>query len=169
LRVRFEHGDFVSGDLLRTARALGVVIVQNPSHSALDEAMVRQRFGRLPDDFQTGRLTLDAGVPVAFGSDGSPRSPFVQLMFALTNPLHPADAFNMEQAVTAYTRGSAYAEFAERDKGTLAPGMLADLAVLSQDIFSVPPERLPATASVLTMVGGVVALDVLSVAARSGR
>ena len=159
LRVRLEHGDFVSGSLLRSARELGVVVVQNPAHSALDRAMVRERFGRVPDDFQTGRPVIVAGVPLAFGSDGSPRSPFVQLMFAVTNPLHPSGAFSREEAVTAYTRGSAYAEFAEREKGTLAPGMLADLAVLSQDIFTVPPQALPATRSVLTIVGGVVAFD----------
>jgi hypothetical protein len=54
----------------------------------------------------------------------------------------------------AYTAGSAYAEFAEHDKGTLEPGKLADLAVLSQDIFKVPPPKLPETVAVLTMVGG---------------
>ena len=59
-----------------------------------------------------------------------------------------------EQAVVAYTLTSAYAEFAEKDKGSLEPGKLADLAVLSQDIFTVPAEALPATESVLTMVGG---------------
>lgn len=159
LRVRLEHGDFVSGILARTARELGVVVVQNPAHSSLDPAMVSERFGRVPDDFQTGRSVIDAGVPLAFGSDGSPRNPFVQLMFALTNPLHPTGAFTMAEAVTAYTRGSAYAEFAEREKGTLAPGMLADLAVLSQDIFVVPPQALPGTTSVLTIVGGVMVYD----------
>ena len=54
----------------------------------------------------------------------------------------------------AYTRGSAFAEFAEKEKGTLAPGKLADLAVLSQDIFQVAPPELPKTVSVLTLVGG---------------
>ena len=53
--------------------------------------------------------------------------------------------------------GSAYAQFGEDDKGSLEPGKLADLAVLSQDIFSVPPEALPGTTSRLTLVGGKVA------------
>lgn len=61
-----------------------------------------------------------------------------------------------------HTRGSAYAEFAEGEKGTLAPGMLADLAVLSQDIFTVPPPTLPGTTSVLTLVGGTVVHDALT-------
>jgi len=56
-------------------------------------------------------------------------------------------------------RGSAYAELAETQKESLAPGMLADIAVLSQDIFTVPVEALPRTESVLTLVGGRVAWD----------
>jgi len=58
----------------------------------------------------------------------------------------------MEQAVIAYTKTNAYAEFMEKTKGTLSPGMLADLAVLSQDIFTIPAGKLPATQSVLTMI-----------------
>ena len=56
--------------------------------------------------------------------------------------------------------GSAFAEFAEREKGTLAVGKLADLVVLSQDIFTVPVPELPKTHSVLTLVGGKVVYDV---------
>ena len=63
--------------------------------------------------------------------------------------------------MVAYTRGSAYAAFAERERGTLAAGMLADLAVLSQDIFTVAPDRLPATTSMLTMVNGQVVHETL--------
>ncbi|HEX9984105.1 MAG TPA: amidohydrolase family protein [Thermoanaerobaculia bacterium] len=64
--------------------------------------------------------------------------------------------FAQEQAVIAYTRGSAFAEGMEREKGTIAAGKLADLAVLSQDVFTVAPPELPKTMSVLTMVGGKV-------------
>ncbi|HEV2736162.1 MAG TPA: amidohydrolase [Longimicrobiaceae bacterium] len=161
LRVRIEHGDWLAGDLLPVARRLGVVLVQNPSHFAFDPAMLRQRFGRVPAGFQQSRSILAAGVPVAIGSDG-PRSPFLNLMFAVAHPTHPGESLTREQAVTAYTRGSAYAEFAEGEKGTLAPGMLADLAVLSQDVFTVPVEALPATTSVLTLVGGTVVHDELT-------
>jgi predicted amidohydrolase YtcJ len=64
-----------------------------------------------------------------------------------------------EQAVTAYTAGSAYAEREELQKGTLAPGRLADLAVLSQDIFTVHFSLIPGTESVLTMVDGRIVWD----------
>lgn len=90
----------------------------------------------MPVDFQAVRSLLAAGVRLALGSDG-PRNPFLNIMFATTYPTNPDEALTREQAVTAYTRGSAYAEFAEREKGRLAPGMFADLAVLSQDIFTV--------------------------------
>ena len=160
-RVRIEHGDWLSGDLLPVARRLGVILVQNPSHFALDPTLLRARFGRVPAEFQPLRSLVEAGVPIAFGSDG-PRNPFLNLMFAVTHPTHPGEALTREQAVTAYTRGSAYAEFAEHEKGTLAPGMFADLAVLSQDIFAVAPEALPATSSLLTLVGGRIVHDALT-------
>ena len=57
---------------------------------------------------------------------------------------------------------SAYAEFAEHDKGSLEPGKLADLAVLSQDIFTVPAKELPKTRSVMTLVGGRIVYDGIS-------
>ncbi len=144
-----------------SAWRLGVVVVQNPTHFAIEPALLRRRYGRVPEQFQTVRSILAAGVPLAFGSDG-PRSPGLNLMFAVTHPTDPAEELTREQAVTAYTRGSAYAEFAEHEKGTLMPGMLADLAVLSQDIFTVPTEALPATVSVLTLVGGTIVHDDLT-------
>ncbi|MBB4635380.1 amidohydrolase [Longimicrobium terrae] len=161
LRVRIEHGDWLSGELLPVARRLGVVLVQNPTHLALDPDMLQARFGGAPAGLLPLRTVLAAGVPVAFGSDG-PNNPFLNLMLATVHPTHPDEALTREQAVIAYTRGSAYAEFAEREKGTLAPGMLADLAVLSQDIFSVPPPALPGTTSVLTLVGGRIMHDELT-------
>ncbi len=80
-------------------------------------------------------------------------------MLASTHPNNPSEALSREQVVIAYTRGSAYAEFAEGEKGRLVPGQLADLAVLSQDIFTVDAPALPGTKSVLTLVGGRVAYD----------
>ena len=101
---------------------------------------------------------LAAGIPVALGSDG-PLNPYLNIMLAAQHPAHPSEAITREQAVIAYTRTSAYAEFAEHNKGTLESGKLADLAVLSQDIFSVPLADLPKTQSILTVVGGKVVYD----------
>ena len=158
LRVRIEHGDGMGAELLPVARRLGVVVVQNPSHFTLGQELIRQRFGSVPADFQPMRSLLMAGVPLALGSDG-PRNPFINMMLASTHPMNPAEALTREQAVTAYTRGSAWAEFAEGEKGMLVPGMLADVAVLSKDIFMIPAQELPGTVSVLTLVGGETAYD----------
>jgi len=153
LRPRFEHGEGVTEDLIPRVLRLGVVVVQNPTHFALD-AMATARWGTARRArFQLFKSLLDAGVPIAIGSDG-PQSPGLNLLLARIHPDNPPEGLTMEQAVTAYTRGSAYAEGAELDKGSLEVGKLADLAVLSQDIFTVEPSALPATRSTLTMVGG---------------
>jgi len=158
LRPRFEHGDGLAPDLVARAAALGVIVVQNPSHLTLPEIMFA-RFGyENMAGFQPLKSLLAAGVAVALGSDGPP-SPFLNILFAVTHPTNRREALTREQAVTAYTRGSAFAEFAETEKGTLAPGMLADLAVLSQDIFTVEEGRLPETSSALTIIGGRVVYD----------
>jgi predicted amidohydrolase YtcJ len=137
LRVRFEHGDGLVNDLQPAARRMGIIVVQNPTH-----------FGAQPL-----ASIAAAGIPIAIGSDGA-RNPYLNIMLAVDRRDNPGEAITREAAVIAYTRGSAFAQFAEHQKGTLAPGMLADLAVLSQDIFIVPLESLPSTVSVLTMVGG---------------
>ncbi len=81
-------------------------------------------------------------------------NPYLNIMFATIDASNPPEALTIEQALIAYTQGSAFAEFQENDKGTLKAGMLADVAVLSQDIFKIPAPALPMTTSVLTIVGG---------------
>ncbi len=66
----------------------------------------------------------------------------------------PGEKVSIEEAIRAYTLGSAFAEFEERRKGTLSPGKFADLIVLSQDITNVFPSELLRTDVLLTMVGG---------------
>jgi predicted amidohydrolase YtcJ len=148
-RVRFEHGDGLFPDLVPHAKELGVVDIQNPAHFALGLNIAQA---------QPLKSLLAAGIPVALGSDG-PMNPYLNIMLASTHPNRPSEAITREQAVIAYTLTSAYAEFAEKDKGSLEPGKLADLVVLSQDIFSVPTAELPKTQSVLTLVGGKTVYD----------
>lgn len=153
LRPRIEHGEGLAPDLIPLAKGLGVIVSQNPTHFALG-AVAPTRYGpsRLPV-LQPLKSLGAHGIPLALGSDG-PINPFLNLMLAAMHPDNPAEAISIEAAVTAYTHGSAFAEFMERDKGRLVPGQLADLAVLSQDIFTIPLPQLPATTSVLTLVGG---------------
>lgn len=153
LRPRIEHGDMLQAEDFARAARMGVVLVQNPSHFMIAPVM-QQRLGPA----RTGRAdqvkgTIAAGVRLAIGSDG-PLNPFLNIMFAVMNPTNPSEALTVEQAVAAYTRGSAHAELADRQKGTIAVGMLADLALLSQDIFKTPIADLPKTTSVLTIVNG---------------
>jgi predicted amidohydrolase YtcJ len=155
--VRIEHGDGLLADLVPRARRLGVIIVQNPTHFDPKLTSVVDRFGPNHQFFPL-RSLLKAGIPLAIGSDG-PMNPGLNIMLATIHPAWPDEAITREQAVEAYTRRSAYAEFAEGDKGTIEPGKLADLAVLSQDIFQVPLPELPRTQSVLTLVGGNVVFD----------
>ena len=117
-RVRFEHGDGLFPDLLPRVKELGIIVVQNPSHFAHNMKLARA---------QPLKSFLVAGIPLALGSDGGGRiNPYVDIMFASTHPDRPSEAITREQAVIAYTLTSAYAEFAEKDKGSLEPAKLAD-------------------------------------------
>ena len=153
LRVRIEHGDGLLPDLLPRASRLGVVVVENPTHFTLGDLFLRRYGAAIAAEWQPFRSLGKNGIMLALGSDG-PMNPYLNLEMAVTHPARPGEAITREEAVVAYTRGSAFAEFAEKEKGTLAPGMLADLAVLTQDIFTLPTNRLPGTESWLTIVGG---------------
>jgi predicted amidohydrolase YtcJ len=159
-RVRFEHGDGLFPNLIPRVKEMGVIVDEQGTHldlsSVAPELMPRIR----AEKSQPMRSLLDAGVPLVLSSDDDgPSNPFLEIMFATIHPNHPSEAISREQAVIAYTLTAAYAEFTEKDKGSLEPGKLADLAVLSQDIFAVPSNDLPKTLSVLTMVGGKIIYD----------
>jgi len=141
-RVRIEHGGAIVGQRLERARRKGIVIAQPRSGAPF-------------------KSWNDAGMVVAYGSDNL-RNPFLYMLWAVTGADHPEEAISREAAVRMLTLGSAYAERQEREKGRLAPGMLADLAVLSQDVFTVDARALPATRSVLTVIGGKIVYDGLS-------
>jgi predicted amidohydrolase YtcJ len=157
-RIRIEHGDGIMPDLIARAKEMGVIVVQNPTHFTIHELFLKRYGPARTEQMQPLRSLLNAGIPLALGSDG-PNNPYLNIMLASIYPGKPSEAITREQAVVAYTLGSAYAEFAEKDKGSLEPGKWADLAVLSQDIFRVPPDEMPKTESVLTMVGGKIVYD----------
>jgi predicted amidohydrolase YtcJ len=149
VRPRIEHGDGMQRDLFPLAVRTGAVVVQNPTHFE-----ARQFFPS--GDYQMLKSLQRAGIPIALGSDGA-TNPYLNILLATErDAANRAEALTREEAVRAYTSGSAYAEMKEKQKGTIAKGMLADLAVLSQDIFEVPPPALPETHSVMTIVGGKV-------------
>jgi predicted amidohydrolase YtcJ len=149
-RVRIEHAG-IPYDLWPRASSKGLVLVGN-----------LQLMPPPPISRGIPKLRLDTIIPttmpVGLGSDASgSRSPYVGMYYALSMPFEPM--ISREQMVRQYTWGSAYAEFQEQEKGTIAPGKLADIAVLSQDIFTIATDQLPGTESVLTLVGGKVVWD----------
>ena len=162
--VRVELGVGLSAGRFEQVRRLGMVVVQNPLHlnPMPDERgvpMMSARLGSRAPAFLPLKSLLAAGVPLALGSDagGPPANPFLNIMLAVIHPTAPGEALDREQALAAYTSGGAFAERAELEKGRIAVGMAADLAVLSQDILVVPLDALPATRSLLTLVDGEVA------------
>lgn len=102
---------------------------------------------------QPSSLFDGKGITVGISPDGT-TNPFYDIMVVTSQQTNPNENITRELAVVAYTKTNAYAEFAEKEKGTLTKGMLADLAVLSHDIFTIPAAQLPATTSVLTIVDG---------------
>jgi predicted amidohydrolase YtcJ len=157
-RVRFEHGDGLTPDLFPAVKEMGVIVVQNPSHLDAKHMVPGLGTSFAAVEAQPLKSLLNAGIPLAFGSDG-PMNPYLNIMFASLHPDRPSEAITREQAVIAYTLTSAYAEFSEKEKGSLEPGKFADLAVLSQDIFTVSAPDLPKTTSLLTLVGGKIVYD----------
>lgn len=158
LRPRLEHADALGRDQLADIKSLGIIVVQNPAHLAIPPVMhARWGSARLAK-VDLLKSLLDSGVTLAIGSDG-PIEPGINIMLATLHPNVPSEALTREQAVIAYTRTAAFAAFAEKERGMIAPGLLADIAVLSQDLFTVPPDKLPATMSILTMLGGQIVHD----------
>ncbi len=170
-RFRIEHAQVVRrADLPRFAKLRVVASIQ-PSHCIDDMRWAPKRIGvercRMAYNFKS---FLDAGIPVAFGTDWyvEPLDPRLGLFAAVTRETvegGPKDGFLPEEripldaAIDLYTRGSAYAEFADDRKGTLEPGKLADLAVFAADLFKLEAKKILTTPVDLTMVGGRVVFE----------
>jgi predicted amidohydrolase YtcJ len=160
--VRIEHGDGLAPDLLKEAVTLGAVLIQNPNHFVFPKMLLERYGADRMKQMQPLESALKAGIHLALGSDQnmSPVSnPWLNVMFAVTDPAHPEQALTRTQAIMAYTAGGAYVSREENTRGKIAPGMLADLMVPSADPFTAPVRQLPRIKSELTLVGGKVAYD----------
>ncbi|MBX5479923.1 MAG: amidohydrolase [Pyrinomonas methylaliphatogenes] len=165
-RFRIEHAQHLRAqDIPRFGRD-HVVASMQPYHAIDDGRWAEKRIG--PERIKTSyafRSLIDSGAVLAFGSDWTvaPLNPLLGIYAAVTrrtldgknpNGWVPEQKISVEEAVRAYTVGSAYAEFAEKEKGRIAPGMLADMVLLSEDIFRIDPVEIEKTRVLLTIVDG---------------
>lgn len=171
-RFRIEHAQHLRPEDYGRFKALGVVASMQPFHVVDDGRWAEGRIGaKRCSSSYAYRSLLDAGAVLAFGSDWpvAPLDPLTGIDAAVNRrPLdgkHPGGWFpeqkiTVAEAVAAYTRGSAYAAGQEADRGVIAAGKLADLAVLGRDIFDpAEKDRIGTTKVELTVVGGKVVFE----------
>ena len=165
-RFRIEHAQHLApAEIPRFAR-FGVIPSMQPYH-AIDDGRWADRF--IGPERAKGtyafRSLRDAGATLAFGSDWfvAPPTPLEGIYAAVTrrtlDGAHPGgwvpeQKITVEDALRAYTTGSAYAEYMEGRKGMLAPGLLADLVLIDRDLTRIAPETIRDARVLLTVVGG---------------
>jgi len=168
-RHRIEHIEAVAAADIERFGRLGVIASQQPMHVVLGDMNADEPSGPWPNNVGRERATRAwawnsiraAGGRLTFGSDWAvaPLAPGEGIWLATTRKVSPGaqdQKLPLTDAIDGYTRWPAYASFEEQRKGTLAPGMLADLAILSTDIFARPPQK-PADLVVdVTIANGVV-------------
>ncbi len=167
-RLRIEHAQHLLAKDFSRFSGLGVIASVQPYHCIDDGRWASGKIGetRARNSFAFKRF-LDQRVNLAFGTDWpvAPLNPLQGIYAAVTrattdgaNPdgWIPEQRIGVEQALEAYTLGSAYASFSENDRGTLEKGKLADVIVLSENPFSVPPDKLGNVKVMLTIAGGKV-------------
>jgi hypothetical protein len=163
-RLRIEHAQVTTPQQILRFKELKVIASMQPNHLLTDMNWAESRLGGKRAEHSYAWVEfLRRGVVLAFGTDYpvEPVTPFRGLYSAITRlsengkkSYYPEQKLTIEQAIAAYTTGSAFAEFAEKEKGKLAPGMLADFVVLDRDITSVPPPKVLETKVLRTVVGG---------------
>ena len=165
-RFRIEHAQHLRAqDIPRFARDKVIASMQ-PYHAIDDGRWAEKRIGKeRAKTTYAFRSLLDSGALVAFGTDWTvaPMNPLLSVYAAVTrrtldgknaNGWVPEQKISVEEAVRAYTVGSAYAEFQETVKGSITPGKLADLVILSRDIFKIDPKDIESTKVVMTILDG---------------
>jgi predicted amidohydrolase YtcJ len=170
-RFRIEHAQHMTEkDFARFAQ-LDVIASVQPYHAIDDGRWAEARIGHdRASRTYAFRTFLNHGVHLAFGTDWdvAPLSPILTIDAAVTratldgkNPdgWFPEQKLTVAEAVEAYTVGSAYAEFQEKEKGSITPGKLADMVLLSDDIFSIDPAKIRDVKVLKTIVGGRIVWD----------
>ena len=163
-RNRVEHAQVVDPNDIPRFKALGVIASMQPNHLLTDMNWAEDRLGLQRAAYSYAwKAFLDAGVPVAFGTDYpvEPVTPFRGLYCAVTRmnergtkTYFPQNKLTRGQALYAYTQGSAYAEFAERRKGKLIPGYDADFILVDRNLYTIGAPAILQTEVLGTFVAG---------------
>lgn len=171
-RFRVEHAQHMAAKDFDRFAQLGVIASMQPYHAIDDGRWAEKRIGHdRSSRTYAFRTFLDHGVHLAFGSDWpvAPLNPLLGIYAAVTratldgrnpNGWFPEQKLTVAEAVEAFTMGSAYAEFQEKEKGSLTVGKLADMVILSDDIFAIDPAKIRDVKVLKTFVGGKVIYSV---------
>jgi predicted amidohydrolase YtcJ len=165
-RFRVEHAQILHPEDVERFAPLGVIAAMQGIHSISDGPWTPDRIGTERTRVRAFpfRDLLDDGVVVMNGTDAPVESvdPIASYYGSVTGRTVEGDVFNPQHLMTrkeglnSYTRAAAYGAHAEADRGTLEPGKLADVTVLSRDILTVPEQEIPGTHAVYTIIGGKV-------------
>jgi predicted amidohydrolase YtcJ len=170
-RFRIEHAQHMAAKDFDRFAQLHVIASVQPYHAIDDGRWAEERIGHdRASRTYAFRTFLNHGVRLAFGTDWNvaPLNPMLGLYAAVTratldgktpNGWFPEQKLTVAEAVEAYTMGSAYAEFLENDKGSITPGKLADMVLLSDDVFSIDPAKIRDVKVMTTFVGGKIVWD----------
>jgi len=170
LRLRMEHLQIMKQEDIQRMKELGMVAAVQPFTLATprkDVTLLGEERARRAYPFKS---IMRAGVPISFGSDVPAEvdyQPLLCIYYAVTRqnkagdqgPLNPDECFTPEEALYAYTMGSAYAEFMEDEKGSITEGKLADMTVLSDDLTEVPHHKILDISVEMTIVGGKIVYE----------
>ncbi|MHC1733733.1 MAG: amidohydrolase [Bacteroidales bacterium] len=170
-RHRSEHAQILIEEDIPRFSALGVIPSMQPVHCITDKRFAEKRIGTERSRWAYAWKSLaDSGAKLAFGTDYSvePINPMEGLYASVTRKdrkgeegegWFPMEKITMEKAVEYYTLGAAYAQFMEERKGILRKGYLADITILSEDIFTIPEEMIMSVKADYTVVDGKIVFE----------
>jgi predicted amidohydrolase YtcJ len=170
-RLRIEHAQVLAPEDIPRFAKLGVIASMQPTHCTSDMPWAEKRLGPERAKYAYAwRSVKDSGAHLPLSSDfpGETLNPFYGIYAAITrqdpegNPRdgwHPEQKLTLDEAVRGYTVEAAYAEFEEKDKGSIEKGKLADLTVISEDITKIPPRQILSIRVLKTFVGGKAVYD----------
>jgi len=166
LRNRIEHVQLLHPDDIPRMSKFGIIASMQPIHCTQDMDMADRHWGARSSGAYAFKSLLELGTVLAFGSDAPVEDirPLIGIHAAVTRRRadgspgpegwYPEQRISVEDAVRAYTSNAAYAGGEEDIKGTISPGKLADLAVLSENIFEIDPMEIIHTKVIATMIDG---------------